>query len=261
MKRWIAVLCVLCMMLCLCACDKQPSATETPTSEAPVSEPASTEPTTTEPVSTEPSETEPPEPYEIVGNRVQVYQVSSGTIWALAIISVENTGTESLWLDYAAITLKTVTGKEVAVMDSVSAYPQILAPGETGYYCDTMALDLADKDTLIATMEADIQPTDREQLRYNFADVTLNDTPFGGMLLEGTVENNTETDGDLVCVCAIMFDEALYPIGFISGYLDGSLGAGESASFSYESFMLPEGLESKFVYRYTLFGFPLEDPS
>lgn len=266
MKRWIAGFCILCMLLCLCACQKEPVTTEQPTTEPSVIESDSTEPSaeesvSTESASTEPSETEPAERYRVVSNRVQVYQVSSGTVWALATITVENTGTEALWMDYATVTLKTVGGKEVAVMDSVSAYPQILEPGETGYYCDTIALDLAELESLIAFMEADIQPANRESLRYQLSNVTVSDTSFGGMLMEGTVENTTETDGELVCICAILLDEATNPIGFISGYLDGTLAAGESVDFSYESFMLPEKMESKYVASYTLFAFPLEERS
>lgn len=259
MKRWIAVFCVLCMLLSLCACGEESPVTEEPTTEPPTTEPVSTEPPTTEPVVTEPPTTEAPDPYKIVGNQVQVYQVSSGTVWALVTISVENTGTEDLWMDYATITLKTVVGKEIAVMDSVSAYPQILKPGETGYYCDTIALDLAEMETMIAFIEADIQPTEKEVQRYTFSDVTLTDTSFGGILLEGTVSNDTETVGELVCVSAILLDEVGRPLGFISGYLDQTLAAGESKDFAFESFMLPEGLDTRFVSNYVLYAFPVDE--
>lgn len=259
MKRWIAVFCVLCMLLSLCACGEETAVTEEPTTEPVVTEPASTEPPTTEPASTEPPTTEAPDPYRVVENKVQIYQVSSGTVWALATISVENTGTENLWMDYASITLKDMAGKTVAVMDSVSAYPQILKPGETGYYCDTIALDLAELATLIAFMEADIRPTEKEAQRYTFSNVTLTDTSFGGILLEGTVNNDTETAGELVCISAILLDETGGTLGFISGYLDQTLAAGESKSFSYESFMLPEGLDTRFISSYVLFAFPADE--
>lgn len=264
MKRLIAILCVLCLIMCLWACQSDPateSTTEAPSTEPTVQAPAteSTEPTQKEPPTTEPPSTEPPLPYKVIGNRVQVYQVSSGTIWALAIITVENTGSENLYLDYGTVTLTDKSGKQVGVMGSVSAYPQVIAPGEVGYYCDNIALDIANKDPLTATLDAQMLPTDKEALRYEFSDLSLTDTSFGGMLLEGNVTNNTDATGDLVCVCAILYDEAQYPIGFISGYLDGLLESGGSEYFAYESFMLPEGLKADFVHSYNLFGFPLED--
>lgn len=259
MKKIIAALCAVALLLCLCACDVAPTPTEPPTTEPPTTQPPTTEPPTTEPPTTEPPTTLPPEPYTVRDSFAWVYPATSGTIWALAFTIVENTGSENLFLDYGVMTLTDDEGETVGTIGSVSAYPQILAPGKVGYYCDVIALDIEKVEHLNVEFSAPIEETQKSAQRYSTSEVELTDSDFGGMILEGIVTNTTETTGDLVCVSAILYDKDKAPAGFICGYLEDPLEPGESAEFSFESFMLPSYLKWEDISNYKVYAYSLEE--
>lgn len=266
MKRILAILGLTALLLGLFACGETapietPTTlpTEKPTTEAPTTESPTTEPPTTEPPTTEPPSTEPPDPYTILDSYVWTSRATSGTIWAMAIVELENTGSENLYLSYGTMDLFDEEGHSVGHIGSVSGYPQILAPGETGYYCDVLALDISKNVPLTIEFEAPIVPTEKPALRYSFSDTELEETDFGGMLLSGRVENPNEESGELPCISAILFDEHEQVLGFICGYLEDPLEPGDSSKFSFTSFMLPTYLEREDITHYILFGYELEE--
>lgn len=259
MRRMIAVLCAAVLLLGLCACAVEPavpSSTAEPSTEPTTTEPPTTE--ATEPTTTEPPTTEPPEPYVVRDSFAWVYPATSGTIWALAFSIVENTGSENLFLDFGSMVLTDDNGRTVGEIDSVSAYPQILAPGKVGYYCDVIALDIGEVQHLNVEFSAPIEETQKSAQRYSTSELELTDTEFGGMLLEGVVTNSSEETSGLVCVSAILYDKDKAPAGFICGYLEDPLEPGESAGFSFESFMLPSYLKWEDVSNYKVYAYSLE---
>lgn len=255
----IAALCIAALLLGLWGCIGSVEQTAPSTTVPPTTEPPTTEPPTTEPPTTEPPPTEPPEPYVVKDSFAWVYPATSGTIWALAISVVENTGTENLFLGYGSMELRDESGRSVGTIGSVSAYPQILAPGKVGYYCDVIALELQEVQHLDVTFEAPITPTQKSSQRYTISEQSLSDSSFGGMILEGVVTNTTEQTGELVCISAILYDQNKVPAGFICGYLDDPLEPGESAEFSFESFMLPTYLKWEDVSSCKVYGYNLEE--
>lgn len=257
MKRSIALLSILALLLGLFGCMASPEPTES--TAPPTTQPSTTQPPTTEPPTTEPTTTQPPEPYVIRNTFAWVYPATSGTIWAMAIGVVENTGTENIFLDYGTMELSDQEGRTVGRIGSVSAYPQILAPGMVGYYCDVIALDLAEVEQLQVKLDAPISVTQKEAAFYSLSQLELTDTDFGGMVISGEVSNSTEQTGELVCVCAILYDQNKVASGVIRGYLEQPLEPGESAEFSFESYMLPTYLEWENVSRYVVYSYDLED--
>lgn len=264
MKQFFAILGLAALLLGLFACGEaaptEAPTTEAPTTEAPTTtEPPTTEPPSTEPPTTEPPSTEPPEPYTVLDSYVWTSRATSGTVWAMAIVELENTGSENLYLSYGTMDLFTEEGRSAGHIGSVSGYPQILAPGEMGYYCDVLALDITKNMPLTIEFEAPIVPTEKPAHRYTFSDTELVETDFGGMVLSGVVTNPNGETGALPCISAILFDEHQQVLGFICGYLEAPLEPGDSSEFSFESFMLPTYLEREDIVSYTLFGYELEE--
>ena len=263
MKRFFCVLITLCILCALCACQTAPAPTESVTPDTSAREPATETPTTetptTEAPTTEPPTTEPPEPYEIVDTFARVYRDESGTIWAMAVSRVANTGQDTLLLDFGSICLKDPSGKEVATLQSVSAYPQVIGPGETAVYCDVIALDIAEIQDLHAELTAQILPTKQSVERCSFPQVSLTDSLFGGMVLQGVLTNDLSRTESLFCVVALLYDAEGVFVGFINGYVNHSLDPGQSVEFSFESFMLPTELKTQAVASYEIYGYSLYD--
>lgn len=251
---------ILCFALCLslffslCACDFTipqppvlPDLTEASEETAP--------PSTTE-APTELS-TVPPSPYEFGNCRVTTYKSEAGDIWAFAVAEVLNTSDQPLYLDSADFFLLDSKGTVLKELDYVAAYPQVIAPGERGYFCDVTSLELEEAPELQLSFSPNIFPTQKEPLRYPLSELVLDNAPFAGLSLAGKVENTLSEDGELVCIGAILFDAQDVPVGFLSGYLSESLKVGEWDRFYYESFMLSPTLEAELVDHYSVYAYPL----
>lgn len=258
MKTFVSLFLVLCLLFCLAACQREPA------DPIPVPE-SSTQPSSTQAVETEPSEEsssqqseeaspQEAEPYSVSNCQAYAYRTDSGTICAFLTATVTNTGTDMLFLDYAECTLTDAAGETVAYADYVAAYPQIIAPGEKGYYCEVISLDVAEADEFSLSIAENIVTTDAAPTQYDVSEVRVETSPYGYAVSSGTVKNNTPADGELVCVCTLLFTAEEIPCGFILGYLDRALKSGESAEFSYEGSMLPSNVLTELMDHYTVYA-------
>ncbi len=269
MKRLFPVLLALSLLLSLSACGlfvAEPAPSTAPS----VSVEDSTEPSSSETESSAETEssseeesteesTEEAEPYSLENSFVKVYRSQSGAVWAMAVAEVKNTGETSLYLDYADLSLLNVDGETVAEIKTVASYPQVIAPGETAYYCDVVSLDVTQELELTLEISAEIVPVDYAPCHYEVSGAVLSDSLYGGVELKATVENTSAADGELVCVAAILKDERGQFLGFITGYLDSTLSSGEAQNVHFESFMLPTELTSAAVAEVEVCAYPLLD--
>ena len=145
MKRLFPLILVLVFIAVMFGCSApKPSDVTKPTqkpSEA-TSEPAVEEPTA-EPAVEEP--TDEPAPagtaYEVTYTNAIVYKNSIGSVWVHAIVQLENTGTDPLYLSSSTIDLEDADEHLVKTLDLVSAYPEVLLPGETALLVEDTTLD------------------------------------------------------------------------------------------------------------------------
>lgn len=261
MKRFLCLISALCLLFALCACD---SALE-PTEESSVSSSSTDEPTTestTEPTSdatTESSSSAAPADYALGMCNAVSYRDENGTIWAMCIAEIVNTGDTALFLDYGSFELRDGNDAVVMMTDSVSAYPQVILPGESGYYFEVVEPDLPETEELTLTVTPDIREAAVDCLRYDVTDTQLRNSPYGGLELLGKAENNTGTDGELVCVAAILLDKEGAPLGLLTTFLTDALPAGAQTDFSVASFMLPAELTAAQVANTLIFAYPLQE--
>ena len=267
MKRFCSLFAVFCLLLSLSACALLPSEEKPSVSVA--------DPTATAPSRTYESETPTEAPAEapteatteekelfIPGNSfAHVYRTENGTIWTTVIMEFTNVSDSSLFFDYANIDLLGKDSHVFQTIESAVFSPQILAPGETGYYCEVVALDSSEEISLTPKLSDfhGIYPVDKTPVAYEVSNPQLTDSRFGGLVLKATVTNTTETDGDLVCVLAILRNAALEPVGYITGYLDSTLAAGASDKIEFESFMLPAELSAADIAEIELYAYPVAD--
>ena len=262
MKRFCLIFMVFCLLLTLAACG---SNEEKPT--VVVADPSATVPShsydTEEPTEELTKETETTDPVRsmyIPGNSfARVYRTETGAIWATVIMEFTNIGDMPLHFSNASIVLQGIDGEIFQTLEDVAFAPQVLAPGETGYYCETVELDTAEEISLSPKLTDFnvVVPVLEAPASYAVSRSTLSNSPYGDLVLQATVTNNTDKEGDLVCVTAILKNSALEPVGFITGYLDGSLAAGASAEIAFESFMLPGDLTAESVAEFEIFAYPI----
>ena len=259
MKRLLCLFCALCLLFGLCACHSAPTPTESSTASAsaPPREPATE--ASTEPSSEVPDTTAPQSDFELGACNAEAYRDENGIIWAMGIAEIVNKSDTPLYLDYGTFTFRDGDGTLVMTADAIAAYPQVLLPGERGYYFEVVEPDLPDTEPLQLTIEPDIRKAAVEGVRYTVTDTQLRDSPYGGIELFGKVENTTDADGELVCIAAVLLDAEGAPIGLLTTILTEKLKAGSTAEFTLESFMLPSELKASTAAQTLCFAYPLQE--
>lgn len=263
MKKVLTMLLALCMLLSLAACSAPPTEDElqsTAQSTEANNESKAEEPTEaptnapTEAPTTEPEE--PSDPYEITFSSVKTHKNSIGTIWAQAIVEIENTGSSDLFLESGSCDFEDMEGNLVASKD-MSVYPQIIAPGEKAYYYEETILDaLTEPADLKIIPRPEIMESTTEHITYSVTDISITDNTYGGVKVIGRVENTTEAEESMIYVAITLFNEAAEPIGLVFTILTDDLAPGEKVGFEATSISLPDEVTADSVASYTAVAYP-----
>lgn len=237
MKKILIIILTLCMMLSLSACALLLLAGSVTESS-----------TITEATS---------DPYKITFSSVNTYN-SAGRIWAQAIVEIENTGSYDLFLKTGTCDLEDSEGNLVASRD-ISAYPQIIAPGEKGYYFDEYIID-----SLTEPMELKIIPRPQivksttAHITYSVTDIIITDFAYNRINVMGRVENTSDSKGSTIRVAVTLFNEASEPIGLVSTVLSDDLTPGQKVGFETPRLSLPDGITSDSIASYTAVAYPYQ---
>lgn len=260
MKKLFILLLSVCLLLCLCACDRNAASAsaEAPESTAatellPQENPESTAAESSdESVSEEVREDILPINYASALS----YRDESGVIRVLGIAWVVNTTDAPLALPACTMDFTDTNGNIVCSADSVAAYPPVIAPNESAYYYEKLEPDLADTCDLILSLTVP-EPTSADVIRYEVGEITINDSPYGGLVLSSQVTNTTAETGELVCVAVVLFGESDEPLAVVQTVLMEPLAAGQTVDFYIEDFLLPAELTSDAVTSVQAFAYPL----
>ena len=72
--------------------------------------------------------------YEVGNSSAEVWTNSIGTKWIKVVVPIKNTGSENLYISPCTIDIENSEGNLEDTLSLVSAYPQVVKPGETAYY-------------------------------------------------------------------------------------------------------------------------------
>lgn len=199
------------------------------------------------------------ESWEITYQNYQISQNSLGDLDLYAIVEVENTGTVDLYLDDATFDFENSDGSLAATYSSmISSDPEIIAPGEKGYfYCNMASLDgevdVNAEYTFVPNLK--IEKSKNDIIRYPVSDLSISEgDSLSPLTVIGRVENNTEEDDGLIWVACVLFREDDTPIAaFGTNVTD--LAAGQKSSFSADAVWLMN-LNIKFddIARYEVYA-------
>lgn len=259
MKRLLSFLTVVCLLFVLCACSGTNDPTEPSVTNAPTDTAEPTDPPTDAPTDTSETEapTEVPEPMsELVYSSARLYRGDAGEVWVQAIVEIKNVSDDLLYCGDTTIDIE-ANGEVLTQLKSVSAYPQIIANGESAYYYEEALIDTDYDGEVSAVLDRRESTTKLACERYTVGGA-LSDSVYGGLQLVGEVTNNSDSTADMVCVGAILFGGAQRPIGLVYDYLTEPLNPGETMEYGFESDTLPEDITSQSVVSVEVFAFPLQ---
>lgn len=261
MKRMvlISLVCAL-LVLCACAPESEPTEPAASTSAAPSSEaPAPSEPSTQE--SSDASENTEPTviSYEIADQRLNVYRNRAEEFWGQVITAVTNTGDAPIYLENSSFRISDAEKKSAASDTTLSAYPQIVAPGETGYYYAETYLETESADGLSLEFTPQISAFSQQPVNYTVEDALLQDSRYGGMELRVTVSNATAQDTRRYCVAVLLFDGQGTLLGQFYDVPSVKIPAGGSQVLELSSYMLPETVTTTQVADYRILAYELQN--
>lgn len=197
--------------------------------------------------------------YEVTYSNARTWTDSIGSTWVQTIVEIENTGTENLYLGSGAYDLEDAEGTLIAAQTSVSAFPDVIAPGEKGYLYEETTLDNYDQEgTLTVKPRPDVKEATVDLIRYDVTDVSVSDDTYLGVNVLGRVENNTDETGSLVYVTAFFYDANNTMIGSAFTILTEDLAPGSQIGFEITSFSLPDDVTAESIAQTVVYAYPMQ---
>ena len=260
MKRSILIL-LACVLALLCACAAKPEPTEPlGSSSAAPSEPSSEPVPSTEESSSAPSKTEPPTAsFKVTDQRLNVYRNRAEEFWGQVITAVQNTGDAPIYLQDSTFHITDAEGKSLASDTTVSAYPQIVAPGETGYYYAETYLETESAEGLTLEFTPQVSVSAQQAVTYTVENPDLQDSRYGGMELRVTLSNSAAQDTRHYCVAVLLFDAEGKLLGQFYDVPSVKVPAGGSAVLELSSYMLPDTVTKAEIADYRILAYELQD--
>lgn len=189
---------------------------------------------------------------------VRTYTSTDGMVLAQVIVEVENTGDSSLHLAGGKYSLKDEKGEDVKSGSLETAYPEVISPGEKGYFYEEIKLeDMSQPPKLELTSEYNVEETKDDRVTLKVTESELSDTEQGGILLKGRLDNSTSEEQSLVYITTVLYDEADNPTGAFFSILVNRIEPGGTATFESFSETLPEQLKADDVARYEVYAYPM----
>lgn len=194
--------------------------------------------------------------YKIGDAVASVRTDSIGSTYVTVSWSVKNTGTTNLYLKSSTADVENSKGELEDTISMINGYPDVIKPGETGYYYESSLYDGKAKSDLKLIPHADIEKASVDCIRYKISEVKVTDEQYLGAKILGRVENTTDETGSLVEVAAILFDSNGKLIGTEFTYLDNDLAAGDKVAFECSS--LNTELKASDIAKYEVYAYPTQ---
>ncbi len=187
---------------------------------------------------------------------VSVTTDSIGSKYVHVYFPVTNTGKVNLYLKSGSADIENSAGSLEDTVSLISAFPEVLKPGETGYYYESTLYDGTETTGLKAVAHADVEKASADCIRYKVSDISVKDEQYLGAKVIGRVENTTDEEGSMVKVAALLFDAKGALIGVEFTYIDGTLGAGDKKAFECSSLDLE--LKASDIAKYEVYAYPTQ---
>jgi hypothetical protein len=215
--------------------------------------------------------------YKITRNDCTTFIDPQGTVAELnsfvylqGILEITNTGKTALELSEGAFDVNK-DGEPFMVSEVfLGHYPQIISPGEKGYYYYVKPTDNAVLDgnyTIVPNLS--IIKTSFSNIKLDVTESSLIQDEFGKIKLAGRIKNNTQDNQTGIFIGAILFDSDDKPITILSTPLDASaddgvgfaciiLAPGDEAEFEATGFYIPNTVTPDSIARYEVYAYPYQ---
>ncbi len=193
-----------------------------------------------------PQEAESPD-YDVQISNFSYMANSIGTVEFCGILEVTNTGNTNLDLESCIYDLEDNNGHLLQTEDWISAAPEIIAPGEKGYFYNNIESSSLN-DGVPIDNGVNLKPHyDIESTKSAFIDYEISDTSMvkeqylGTPIITGRITNSTDADNSYVEIY-ILFLDASGKVIDVGNTNVSDLKAGETKSFECSSMFMMENI-------------------
>lgn len=196
--------------------------------------------------------------------KTYLYRDSFDDVCLVAVIAIENTSNEVLYVDDAVLELQDTAGNVLYDYNLASTVPLFIEAGETGYiYTDGATVEgVSENDEYVLVPKIDLVPAEETPIRYEVSDITVDnksyiyDVQFSFKMTKSAADDNTfarcvavmfDKDGDVIGITS----ESIYEIESVGVYdakIDGFfLGDPNTNTYTVDD-----------IDSYVVFAFPLQ---
>jgi len=214
--------------------------------------------TDTSPVSVSPTPKKTGAAYEIVYSKGKVYNTFLGTR-IYVIVQIENTGSDSLYINSASVDIEDAKGHLVQTRSYLSAYPQVLLPGETALISESVSLDNdPGVNELTVIPHLNIEKAKIQCIRYKVTDESFTNDRYTGLKMTARVENTTNQTESMVYVVVNLYDANHHGVGQLYTIITDDLRPGEKIGCSLSNLSASDTISIDSIVTYEVFAFPLQ---
>lgn len=128
------------------------------------------------------------------------------------IQEIKNTGDCPLYLKGCDLDIEDESGHLIATENFISSCPDIILPGEIGYFYNSLGATILNEsartaESLKAAPSLDIVESYEQPIEYEISDISITKGTFDYPTITGRVTNNTEEDDSLVYINVIFYDK------------------------------------------------------
>lgn len=174
------------------------------------------------------------EPYVITYQNSKIYKNSFDEIDCYVLVEIENTGNDNLYLKDATFDFEDENGGLLGTCSGiVSSDPDIIAPGERGYfYCNMGSVrgNIDEKTNYVFKPTLKVEKAKNDIVRFDISDLSITEGRYGPVDVIGRITNNTSEDEGLVWISCVLYRADGTPIG-VYGTNITDFGAGQTTTF------------------------------
>lgn len=174
------------------------------------------------------------EPYVITYQNSKIYKNSFDEIDCYVLVEIKNTGSDNLYLKDATFDFEDENGGLLGTCSGiVSPDPEIIAPGERGYfYCNMGSVrgNIDEKTNYVFKPTLKVEKAKNDIVRFDISDLSITEGRYSPVDVIGRITNNTSEDEGLVWISCVLYRADGTPIG-VYGTNITDLGAGQTTTF------------------------------
>lgn len=193
--------------------------------------------------------------YTISDLSFDYYTNSLGDIEYYGIVGIRNTGNTPIYMKKCVFDLEDKSGHLLQSDDMISEAPSWIAPGETGYFYNSLGSLLLDdnislENGLKLVAQITLKKATDTPVEYSISDTSLQKADsFASFKITGRVTNHTTEDQPYLYIDIVLFDSAGKAIA-ISGTSVTDLYAGSTVSFDWSAYFINENITAEDVHSF-----------